>query len=91
MTDRSPPLTADDAFERRRAERRLELMDANEAVAAQAETDPCEQLRRALARRYRALIGVAPDKRHAFRSRLTHRTDGVRVDWIAEALDRDES
>ena len=90
MTDRNPPLTADDAFERRKAERRLELLDVNEETAVQAETEPHERLRLAFAERYRNLIGVMPERRHEFRSRLTYRTDDMKVDWIVEALNRDE-
>ena len=88
MTER-PPLSADDAYERRQAERRLELLAVNEELAQQAETETHTRLRAALSRRYRNLIGVSPAQRHELRQRLTHRTDDMKVEWIIAALNRD--
>ena len=85
MSERIPSPTADELGERRRAERLLRLMELKEEQAARVEATTHEGLRAAFATRFRALIGVRPDQRHAFRNWLRHRTDDVSIDRMIEA------
>ena len=81
----SLPLTAEELAERRKAERRLRLMDLHEVLAIQAETTERDELRAIYAQRYRTLIGIVPAQRDAFRYALENRVN-VTVDELAEAF-----
>ena len=77
--------TAEELYERRKAERRLQLMELNESIAQGAESAASERLRAAYAERYRRLIGVPPSRRCEFRRALEDRVN-VSVDELAEAF-----
>lgn len=83
VAERTPPLTADEAYERRKAERRLQLMAIHEEIAIFAITADTDHLRRAYANRYRNLIGVRPEQRQEFRESLLKR-ENVSVDELIE-------
>lgn len=85
MTAENVPLTAEELYERRKAERCLQLMKLNESIAQEAETAASERLRVAYAERYRRLIGVPPSRRREFREALMNRVN-VSVDELAEAI-----
>lgn len=75
-----PHVSADELRERRRAERRLRLIELSEDIAVGAET-ATGRLREAYAARYRSLVGVPPARRHDLRAALCRRVD-VTVDEI---------
>lgn len=85
VTVENVPVTADELYERRKAERRMRLMDLHESTARDAETAATEPLRTAYANRYRRLIGVPPARRREFRAALEARVN-VAVDELAEAF-----
>ena len=88
MTEVNPPLTAEEAYERRKAERRLQLMAINEEIATNAESADTDRLRKTYSDWYRDLIGVRPEQRRAFRDALHERVN-VSVDELVELFTTD--
>lgn len=62
-------------FEGRKAERHLELMNAADRFAIEAERATVFSHQRAYAARYRGWIGVEPDRRHHLRDALQKRVE----------------
>ena len=88
MTTENVSRSAEELWERRRAQWRLRLMDVHEKIAVAAESAASERLRAALAARYRTLIGVRPDQRREFRDALENRIN-VTVHELVESFARD--
>ena len=79
------PITADELAERRKADRRLQLMDLFESIAIRAQSAETQTLRDAYSRRYRSAIGVPPARRAEFRDALSGRMI-VPVDEVAQDI-----
>jgi hypothetical protein len=84
----SLPVTADELAERRKADRKLRLMDLLESLAVQAEASPTQSLRDAFARRYYAAVGISVDRREQFREALRHRINVAVDELIAHFASR---
>jgi folate-dependent tRNA-U54 methylase TrmFO/GidA len=65
-----PPLSADELREQLRAETHLAKLELFEDLAVLHETATIDRERRCLAERYRACVGVPPDRRTEFRAVL---------------------
>lgn len=61
---------AEQSWNRLKAKRLLDLMDGLEGSAREWDNTQTDMLRRAIATRYRNLVGIEPDQRDAFRSAL---------------------
>jgi hypothetical protein len=83
---------AEQSWNRLKAKRLLDLMDGLEGSAQEWDCAQTDMLRRAIATRYRNLVGIEPDQRDSFRSALrTVREQGnVSLQELRESF-RDQS
>ena len=88
-----PPSSPEQAWNRLKAERLLGLMDTLEPTARDWGQAEPEVLRRAIASRYRSLVGVPPSERDTLRAALTRvREHGdVSIPEVIEAVRRQSS
>jgi hypothetical protein len=83
-------VSADDLWERRKAERMQGRLDLLEDIAAGSERARSGLLRQALAMRYRSIVGVDPAKRDTFRRALSNLENGQTVSDVVDLLRDDQ-
>jgi hypothetical protein len=81
------PASAEQLWERRRANRHLRLMEVYERLAQAAEVAACSARQSAFANRYRELIGVLPEQRQELRETLVH-VHGLSMDELLSQFQR---